>query len=164
VARLRAELDRLRAEAPVNDVLSALRVVRPTLGPDAAVGLYRLLRLAAFDRPTSAEAIAAARAAGEKVGRSLGLGSMPELLALARNLSLGVVEAPVVAGSGVTLVVGECVACAGAHESGQPICHFESGLIAGAIASIFGRAVTVRETACLGGCGDDACRFEVSFT
>jgi len=62
------------------------------------------------------------------------------------------------------VVVRECVACAGAHPGGQPTCHFESGLVAGAVAAIFRRPARVRETACIGGCGDDACRFDVEFS
>jgi len=62
------------------------------------------------------------------------------------------------------VVVRECIACAGAHHAGEGMCHFEGGLIAGAVASIFKRPVRVRETTCQGGRGDDACRFEISFT
>jgi predicted hydrocarbon binding protein len=164
VQRLRGELSRVRGEAPVIDVLSALRVMRPSLGADAGVGLYRLLRLAAFDTMSGAEAVAAARAAGEKIGRSLGIGTLDELLALCRSLKLGVVEVSAADESSVHIMVRECVACAGAHESGQVMCHFEGGLLAGAVASIAKRPVRVRETACQGGCGDDACRFELSFT
>ena len=145
------------------DVLSALRVTRPSLGADAGVGLYRLLRLAAFDTMSGAEAVAAARAAGEKVGRSLGLATLDELVALCHALKLGVVEVEAADESSVRVVVRECVACAGAHDSGQATCHFEGGLVAGAISSIFGRPVRVRETACHGGRGDDACRFEITF-
>jgi predicted hydrocarbon binding protein/tRNA A-37 threonylcarbamoyl transferase component Bud32 len=163
VQRLRGELSRVRAEAPVIDVLSALRVTRPSLGADAGVGLYRLLRLAAFDTMSAAEAVAAARAAGEKIGRSLGLGTFNELLALCHSLKLGVVEVASADKSSVHVVVRECVACAGAHEAGEAMCHFEGGLLAGAISSIFGRPVRVRETACHGGRGDDACRFEITF-
>ena len=50
------------------------------------------------------------------------------------------------------------------HARDAAMCHFEGGLVAGAIAAVFRRSVRVRETACIGGCGDDACRFEISFT
>ena len=164
VQRLRTDLGRLRAETPAIDVASALRVARPSLGPEASVGLYRLLRLVAFDSMTGAEASATARAAGEKIGRSLGLGALDDMVALFRSLKLGVVEASVVTESTVRVVVRECIACAGAHHAGEGMCHFEGGLIAGAVASIFKRPVRVRETTCQGGRGDDACRFEISFT
>ena len=39
VQRLRMELGRLRAETPPIDVASALRIARPTLGPEAGVGI-----------------------------------------------------------------------------------------------------------------------------
>ena len=149
---------------PPIDVAGALRVARPTLGAEAGVGLYRLLRLVAFDAMTGAEAVATARAAGEKIGRSLGLGKLDEFVALCASLKLGVVEASVLTESSVRVVVRECVACAGAHPAGAAMCHFEGGLVAGAVAAIFRRPVRVRETACHGGCGDDACRFEIDFT
>ena len=164
VQRLRVELGRLRAETPPIDVASALRIARPTLGNEAGVGLYRLLRLVAFDAMTGAEAVATARAAGEKIGRSLGLGKLDDFVALCTSLKLGVVEASVLTESSVRVVVRECIGCAGAHHGGEAMCHFEGGLVAGAVAAIFRRPVRVRETACQGGCGDDACRFDVEFT
>jgi len=140
---------------------------------------------------TGAEAVAAAQAAGEKIGRSLGVGKLDDFVALCASLKVGVVEASVVSESSVRIVVRECVACAGAqttdmgtlkgfpnppamvrgeqsspapHASGAAMCHFEGGFVAGAIAAIYRRSVRVRETACIGGCGDDACRFDVTFT
>ena len=163
VQRLRTELGRLREEMPVGEVLSALRVARPSLGPDADVGLYRLLRLAAFDPRAGAEGVVAARTAGETIGRSLGLGALDELTALCRSLKLGIVDAFIVDEETVRVAVRECIACAGAHESGEAVCHFEGGLVAGAVAAIFKREVRVREIACQGGCGDDACQFEITF-
>jgi len=191
VQRLRTELGRLRAETPPLDVANALRIARPTLGAEAGVALYRLLRLAAFDAMTGAEAVATARAAGEKIGRSLGLRKLDDFVALCTSLKLGIVEASVVTESSVRVVVRECIACAGAHPGGHAIgmgtlggspnppamvrgeqsspaphamCHFEGGLVAGAVSAIFRRPARVRETACQGGCGDDACRFDVDFT
>jgi len=163
VQRLRDELDRLRADTPASDVLSALRVVRPSLGDQAGVGLYRLLRLAAFDATAGAEAIAAARAAGEKIGRSLGMRKLDDLAMLCRSLKLGIVDVSIVTETCLRIAVRECAACAGAQESGDVVCHFEGGLLAGAVGAIFERSVRFRETTCLGGHGDDACRFEIDF-
>jgi predicted hydrocarbon binding protein len=163
VQRLRTELGRLREEMPVGEVLSALHVARPSLGQDADVGLYRLLRLAAFDPRAGAEGVVAARTAGETIGRSLGLGALDELTAFCRSLKLGIVDAFMVDAETVRVAVRECIACAGAHPSGQAVCHFEGGLVAGAVAAIFKRQARVREIACLGGCGDEACQFEITF-
>ena len=105
--------------------------------------------------------------AGAGAGAATAVSGFPFVNRLAlgqQSLKLGVVEASVVTESTVRVVVRECIACAGAHHAGEGMCHFEGGLIAGAVASIFKRPVRVRETTCLGGRGDDACRFEISFT
>jgi predicted hydrocarbon binding protein/tRNA A-37 threonylcarbamoyl transferase component Bud32 len=161
VVRMRGDLARLRAQPPGVDVAGALRVVRPTLGNEAAVGLYRLLRLVAFDGGSGAEVAASARAAGEKLGRSMGFEALDGLIAFAGSVKLGVVEAALVAESVVSVAVRECAACAGLHAGGHAVCHFEGGLLAGAVERIFNRPVRVRETECIGGHGDDACRFEI---
>ena len=137
--------------------------MRPSLGAEAGVGLYRLLRLAAFDTMAGAEAIAAARGAGEKIGRSLGLRKLDDLAALCRSLKLGIVDVSIVTETCLRIALRECAACAGAQESGDAVCHFEGGLLAGAVGVIFGRSVRFRETTCQGGHGDDACRFEIDF-
>jgi predicted hydrocarbon binding protein/tRNA A-37 threonylcarbamoyl transferase component Bud32 len=163
VQRMRGDLGRLRAQTPAVDVAGALRVARPTLGGDAGVGLYRMLRLVAFDAGSGAEAAATARAAGEKLGRSLGLTTLDGLVAFVASLKLGLVDASVVSESVVRVVVRECAACAGLHARGHAVCHFEGGLLAGAVESIFRHPVRVHETTCIGGHGSDACRFEIEF-
>jgi serine/threonine-protein kinase len=163
VQRMRGELGRLRARTPAVDVAGALRVARPTLGGEAGVGLYRMLRLVAFDSGSGAEAEATARAAGEKLGRSLGITTLDGLVAFVDSLKLGLVEASVVSESMVRIAVRECAACAGLHARGHAVCHFEAGLLAGAVESIFRHPVRVQETACIGGHGADACRFEIEF-
>ena len=163
VQRLRMELGRLRAETPPIDVASALRIARPTLGPEAGVGLYRLLRLVAFDAMTGAEAVATARAAGEKVGRSLGRASSTTSSRCARPSSWrrrGVGPDGVERtrrGARMHRLRGR----PSRRRGDVPLRERAGG---GRGRAIFRRPVRVRETACQGGCGDDACRFDVDFT
>ena len=163
VQRMRGDLGRLRARTPAVDVAGALRVARPTLGGEAGVGLYRMLRLVAFDSGSGAEAAATARAAGEKLGRSLGITTLDGLVAFVDSLKLGLIDASVVSESKVRVAVRECAACSGLNASGHAVCHFEGGLLAGAVESIFRHPVSVHETACIGGHGSDACRFDIEF-
>ena len=79
------------------------------------------------------------------------------------SLKLGLIDASVVSESVVRVAVRECAACAGLHARGHAVCHFEGGLLAGAVESIFRHPVRVHETACIGGHGSDACRFEIEF-
>ena len=102
--------DARRSTSPARCASSARRWVRRR-----RVGLYRLLRLVAFDTMTGSEAVAAAQAAGEKIGRSLGVGKLDDFVALCATLKVGVVDASVVSESSVRVVVRECIACAGAH-------------------------------------------------
>jgi hypothetical protein len=44
---------------------------------------------------------------------------------------------------------------------GRVLCHFEGGLIAGAVGSILKKDVQAREVSCIGGLGDATCGFDL---
>jgi len=143
------------------DVANALRVSRPTLGDDAGVALYRLLRLVALEDIIGRGAAGTAYVAGKKLGASLGLSQVDELLELCTTLKVGVIKVPVVTPNKVRVEVYECVTCSGLTPVGRPLCHFEGGLIAGALQTIFKQKVRAIETTCIGGLGDEACGFDL---
>jgi len=143
------------------DIGNALKVVRPTLGDDAGVALYRLLRLVALEDIIGRGASGAAYLAGKKLGVSLGLQKLEDFLQLCTDLKIGVIEVPVVTEARIHVDVYECITCSGLETVGRPICHFEGGLIAGAVESITGSRVRAREITCIGGLGDDACGFDL---
>lgn len=143
------------------DIGNALKVVRPTLGKDAGVALYRLLRLVALEDIIGRGASGAAYLAGKKLGVSLGLKKLEDFLQLCADLKIGVIEVPVVRETRIHVDVYECITCSGLETVGRPICHFEGGLIAGAVESITGSRVRAREITCIGGLGDEACGFDL---
>ncbi len=143
------------------DIGNALKVVRPTLGKDAGVALYRLLRLVALEDIIGRGASGAAYLAGKKLGVSLGLKKLEDFLQLCADLKIGVIEVPVVTETRIHVDVYECITCSGLETVGRPICHFEGGLIAGAVESITGSRVRAREITCIGGLGDEACGFDL---
>ena len=143
------------------DIGNALKVVRPTLGDDAGVALYRLLRLVALEDIIGRGASGAAYLAGKKLGVSLGLKKLEDFLQLCADLKIGVIEVPVVTEARIHVDVYECITCSGLDTVGRPICHFEGGLIAGAVESITGSRVRAREITCIGGLGDEACGFDL---
>jgi predicted hydrocarbon binding protein len=143
------------------DVANALRVSRPTLGDEAGVALYRLLRLVALEDIIGRGAAGTAYVAGKKLGASLGLSQVDELLELCTTLKVGVIKVPVVTPNKVRVEVYECVTCSGLTPVGRPLCHFEGGLIAGALQTIFKQKVRAVETTCIGGLGDEACGFDL---
>src|SRR6187549_3680186 len=95
------------------DVANALSVVRPSLGGDAGVALYRLLRLVALEDIIGRGAAGTAYIAGKKLGVSLGLTNLDAFLELCRQLKIGIIKVPVVTQNRIKVDVFECVTCSG---------------------------------------------------
>jgi uncharacterized protein len=143
------------------DVSNALSIVRPSFGDNAGVALYRLLRLVALEDIIGRGAAGTAYIAGKKLGTSLGLGKLDQLLELCATLKIGTIKVPVVTANHVRIEVYECVTCSGMTPVGRTLCHFEGGLVAGALTTIFKQKIRAVETSCIGGLGDDACGFDI---
>ena len=143
-------------------VSNALNVQRPSLGPDAGVALYRLLRLVALEDIIGRGAAGTAYIAGKKLGLNLGLTSLDGFLELCDGLKVGVIKVPVLTESRIHIDVFECVTCSGLKPVGRVLCHFEGGLIAGAVESILKKRARAIEVSCIGGLGNDSCGFELA--
>lgn len=143
------------------DVSNALKIVRPTFGDNAGVALYRLLRLVALEDIIGRGAAGTAYIAGKKLGTSLGLAKLDDLLELCASLKIGIIKVPVATAHHVRIEVYECVTCSGMAPVGRTLCHFEGGLVAGALTTIFKQKIRAVETSCIGGLGDDACGFDI---
>jgi uncharacterized protein len=143
------------------DVANALQVLRPSLGDQAGVALYRLLRLVALEDIIGRGAAGTAYVAGKKLGSSLGFTQVEQLLELCTALKVGVIKVPIVTPNRVRVEVFECVTCSGLTPVGRPLCHFEGGLVAGALQTIFKQKVRAVESTCIGGLGDDNCGFDL---
>lgn len=143
------------------DVANAIHVVRPTLGDNAGIVLYRLLRLVALEDIIGRGAAGTAYIAGKKLGISLGLAKIEDFLHLCRTLKIGIIKVPVLTANKIHVDVYECVTCSGLATVGRTLCHFEGGLIAGVVESVLKKRTRAREVTCIGGLGHDACGFDV---
>jgi hypothetical protein len=143
------------------DVANALSVVRPTLGDNAGVALYRLLRLVALEDIIGRGAAGTAYVAGKKLGNSLGLTKLEQFLELCTTLKIGIIEVPILTESRIHVDVYECVTCSGMRTVGRTLCHFEAGLIAGVVETVVKKRTKAREVTCIGGLGHDSCGVEV---
>lgn len=143
------------------DVANALSVVRPTLGDNAGVALYRLLRLVALEDIIGRGAAGTAYVAGKKLGNSLGLTKLEQFLELCATLKIGIIEVPILTESRIHVDVYECVTCSGMRTVGRTLCHFEAGLIAGVVETVVKKRTKAREVTCIGGLGHDTCGVEV---
>lgn len=143
------------------DVTNALRIVRPTLGDNAGIALYRLLRLVALEDIIGRGAAGTAYVAGKKLGNSLGLTTLESFLELCASLRIGVIKVPVLTESKIHVDVYECITCSGMEPVGRVLCHFEGGLVAGVCEGVLKKRVKAREVTCIGGLGHDACGFDL---
>jgi len=144
------------------ELSNALKIDRPEQGEYSGVALYRLLRLVALEDILGKGASAVSYYAGKKLGKELGIKTLDELLALCAQLKMGIVKVPEITDSHIHVDVHECVTCSGMEPVGRPICHFEGGLIAGAVENISGKKVEAKEVSCIGGLGDETCGFDLS--
>lgn len=140
---------------------NALQIHRPILGDTVGLGLFRLVRLVAMEDILGAGASAVTYYAGKKLGRELGLSSMDDFLALCEQLKIGQIRIPTLTEQLIHVDVCECVTCSGMTPVGRVLCHFEGGLIAGAVSSILKKDVQAREVSCIGGLGDATCGFDL---
>ena len=145
------------------DIGNALKIARPTLGDQAGVALYRLLRLVALEDIIGRGAAGTAYVAGKKLGLNLGMTKLEDFLGLCTALKIGVIEVPVLTPEKVHVDVYECITCSGLDKVGRPLCHFEGGLIAGAVETILKKRTRAMEVTCIGGLGDKACGFDLVF-
>jgi predicted hydrocarbon binding protein len=143
------------------DVGNALSILRPTLGDQAGIGLYRLLRLVALEDIIGRGAAGTAYIAGKKLGNSLGLTNLDDFLGLCATLKIGVIKVPRLTESAAHVDVYECVTCSGMQPVGRMLCSFEGGLIAGVVESVTKKRARAREVTCIGGLGHDSCGFDI---
>ena len=143
------------------EVGNALSILRPTLGDQAGIGLYRLLRLVALEDIIGRGASGTAYIAGKKLGNGLGLKRLDDFLELCVSLKIGVIKVPTLTPSQAHVDVYECVTCSGMTPVGRTLCSFEGGLIAGVVETVTGKRAKAREVTCIGGLGHDSCGFDI---
>jgi predicted hydrocarbon binding protein len=143
------------------DIANALSIVRPKLGDQAGVALYRLLRLVALEDIIGRGAGATAYVAGKKLGQNLGLTNLEDFLGLCSALAIGIIKVPVMTASRIYVDVYECVTCSGMRTVGRTLCQFEAGMIAGVVQTVTGKQTKAKELTCIGGLGHDSCGVEV---
>ncbi|MGA9523608.1 MAG: V4R domain-containing protein [Myxococcaceae bacterium] len=143
------------------DISNALSIIRPKLGDQAGVALYRLLRLVALEDIVGRGAGATAYVAGKKLGQNLGITKLEQFLELCSAISLGIVKVPVMTNSRIYVDVYECVTCSGMAPVGRTLCQFEAGIVAGVVQAVTGKQTKAKELTCIGGLGHESCGVEV---
>ena len=142
------------------DIPQIFEYDRPTLGDTVPIKLFRTVRLLAF-REVLGSRISGAilGVTGRSVAKKIGIKNMASLMSALEDLSIGKVTVEEQTDDRLVLSNKECVTCSGAPNIGEPLCHFEGGLIAGGLEQILGSKIKIVETCCWG-LGDRECRYE----
>ncbi|MHB0911973.1 MAG: ATP-binding protein [Armatimonadota bacterium] len=157
---VRSGMEDTQARHPL-DASQVLTCERPTLGGTLPVQLYRSVNLLAIREALGAKMSAAVlRAAGRSAAKKLGIAGSAQLTQALEDFAIGRARVEHESDSRVILSMTECATCAGIPNIGEAVCHFETGIIAGALDGRFGRPVKVQETKCFG-LGNDICSWEV---
>ena len=153
-----------------------ISICRPTLGGAEFVQNFRILRMIGLkwnlsDLLGEKASDGAVYSIGVKLGRDLVSGRvirgknakefMADLTGFVERMKIGVISVvewkddfPNV------LRLDESISCAGMLNVGQPVCHYEGGLIAGALSAHFKGLIVAREVLCWGH-GEETCQFEL---
>lgn len=143
---------------------NALKISRPELGDKIGLSLYRLLRLVALEDIMGPGASSISYYSGKKLGEKIQFKTIDDLLEFCKEINIGKISVSEIKDNKVHIDVHECATCSGMEPVGRPICHFEGGLIAGALQGITNTKVQAKEVTCIGGMGDDTCGFDLVMT
>jgi len=129
---------------------------------------FRMSHLLAWREMFGGDAPRMAYSAGRKVGAKMDVSCVQDLIDAIERMGIARAEVSTVADGEtgrekIVIIFNKPVVSAGMAFIDEPVCHFESGLLAGALEKIYRRTVTVTETMCVAA-GGSACRFETDFS
>jgi hypothetical protein len=136
------------------------RIVRPKLGEDIPLTLYRILRVIGMRNILGETSGATLYMMGKQVGTMIGANDLGEFEKKIKELKVGIPEVQVVDEDHVIIKLYECITCAGFAYTGEMFCDMESGIIAGLLEAIFKKKAKSTQTKSWS-VGFNYCEFEV---
>ncbi|AIQ49573.1 4-vinyl reductase [Paenibacillus sp. FSL R7-0273] len=134
---------------------------RARLGNMVPLELFRTIRLIGMNQGLPMGGKGTTLTVGRKIGESLPVTSVDELLALFEELKIGIPRIVYSDEHRMNIAVEDCF-CKGLPtlEEEKMICDLEGAILEGALTKLFGRRVSVREIKC-NATGDEYCEYEV---
>jgi len=137
-------------------------IVRPELGEDIPLTLYRILRVIGMRKILGETTGATLYMMGKQVGTMIGARDLDDFSAKIKELKVGIPEAQVVEEDNIVVKLYECITCAGFANTGEMFCDMESGIIAGLLENVYGKKARSTQTKSWSA-GFNYCEFEVFF-
>ncbi|MDW7674065.1 MAG: DUF2507 domain-containing protein [Bacillota bacterium] len=133
---------------------------RDKLGGEIPLTTFRLLRLIGMQEILGASAGPTLYMVGKSVGKKLGINSLNDFLDFIIQNKIGLPEVIEECESRIVIKIYECMTCAGMPNINELLCHFECGLIAGALEHITGRRTKGTQLKGWSN-GDEVCEFQI---
>jgi uncharacterized protein len=135
-------------------------IVRPRLGDDIPLLLYRSLRIIGMRHILGESAGATLYMMGKQIGAMFEARDVDEFKKQVMELKVGIPELEEVDEDHVTVKLYECITCAGFSYTGEMFCDMESGIVAGLLEGVYGRKARSTQTKSWS-MGYNYCEFEV---
>lgn len=135
---------------------------RTVLGDSVPLELFRAVRLIGMFQGLPMSGKGTTLTVGRKIGDSLPVNSVEELLAMFEELKIGIPSITQQNERGMTIVVDDCFCKGLPVDDEKMVCDLEGAIMEGALRKILGRNVAVREVKC-NVHGDENCEYEVRF-
>jgi hypothetical protein len=135
-------------------------IVRPQLGEDIPLTLYRILRVIGMRKILGETSGATLYMMGKQVGNMVGAKDLAEFEKKIMELKIGIPEIVVADEDHVIVKLYECITCAGFIYTGEMFCDMESGIIAGLLEGIFQKKAKSTQTKSWS-VGFNFCEFEI---
>lgn len=135
-------------------------VVRPKLGEDIPLTLYRILRVIGMRKILGETSGATLYMMGKQVGNMVGAKDLDEFERKIKELKVGIPEVEVIEEDHIIVKLYECITCAGFVNTGEMFCDMESGIIAGLLETVYGKKARSTQTKSWS-VGYNYCEFEI---
>lgn len=135
-------------------------IVRPTLGEDVPLVLFRILRIIGIRNILGESAGMTLYMMGKLVGGMFEAKDLDEFTKMIKELKIGLPEVETVDEDHVVVRLYECITCAGFPNTGEMFCDMESGIIAGLLEKVYRKKAKSTQTKSWSS-GYGYCEFEV---
>ena len=135
-------------------------VVRPQLGEDIPLTLYRILRVIGMRKILGETSGATLYMMGKQVGAMIGAKDLDDFKTKIKEFKVGIPEVHALEEDHLVVKLYECITCAGFANTGEMFCDMESGIIAGLLETVFKKKAKSTQTKSWS-VGYNYCEFEV---
>jgi len=135
-------------------------IVRPELGEEVPLVLFRVLRIIGMRSILGESSGTTLYMMGKHIGNMIGAANIDEFRDKIRELKIGIPEVEIVDEDNIVVKLYECITCAGYTYTGEMFCDMESGIIAGLLEKVYGKKAKSTQTKSWSA-GFNHCEFEI---